>query len=103
MHAVEDGIPSDKKTPGWTIVLQEELIHPALFFRSLAAPGQVRGISGDPQSRHAPTDVERQAKPGIRSEVESVRPDQVAEQLGDFRGRHRAPVCLRQEVTASGP
>jgi hypothetical protein len=41
MHAFEDGASPDKKTPGWTIVVLEELIHPALFFQTLAAP---RGV-----------------------------------------------------------
>jgi hypothetical protein len=34
MHAAEDGAPSDKKTPGRTVVLPEELDHPALLFRT---------------------------------------------------------------------
>jgi hypothetical protein len=33
MHGVEDGAPSERKDPGWTIILREELIHPALFFQ----------------------------------------------------------------------
>jgi hypothetical protein len=37
MHAIEGGTSLDEKTPGWTIVLRVERIHPAPLFQPLAA------------------------------------------------------------------
>jgi hypothetical protein len=62
MHAVEDGVPCDKKTPSGTIVLREGLIRPASFFQPLAAITPRVGIS-DPTA----INPGRESRPGTGS------------------------------------